>query len=148
MAVSFSAFSVDGPLPRRKTSSTYFCQRQSRSQCHNAARMIWWIETFDRLIENSTRGFPACSVLFQPPTPARVPQQNEWNIPQMNVHIFLFYIRVYIYTLVYKRECKATSLRVCLCMHYVLFSISIHQLKRQDKSKGTILVMISRKGLR
>jgi hypothetical protein len=52
--------------PSERSSATRFCYRLSKDQCHNAPGKIRPIEKSNNHQGNTTRDFPACSIVIQP----------------------------------------------------------------------------------
>jgi hypothetical protein len=79
MAVKFSGLRSGRALHPRMFLDTYLCQRLSQQQGHSAAGRIRYIEKkINYLIGNRTRDLTACSIVPQPITLPRIP--NNINI--------------------------------------------------------------------
>jgi hypothetical protein len=66
------------PFTPRKIPGTHFCSRLSRPQGHSAAGRVRSIEKSND-IENRTRDVPACSIVPQPTTLPRAPEDLKRN---------------------------------------------------------------------
>jgi hypothetical protein len=75
MAVTLSNLHAGRPLPIRKIPGTHFCQRLTGFQGRIAAGRIRSIEKID-FIETQTRDLPVCSVVPQPTTIPRAPDES------------------------------------------------------------------------
>jgi hypothetical protein len=62
------------PLYPQEDSWYSFLLEAESNQCHSAAGRIRSIEKCSDLIENRTRGLPACSIVPQPTTLQRAPE--------------------------------------------------------------------------
>jgi hypothetical protein len=73
MAVKLSALGAGRPLTPQEIPDSHFCQRLSRSQGHRVAGKIRSIEKSTDLIGFRSRDLPACSIVPQPTTLPRDP---------------------------------------------------------------------------